>query len=44
MGGVLFEQVQNPVPQLHVAGVLSHEGESKYEDSNRHYTITLSFL
>ena len=37
MGGVLFEQWHHTFPQLHVAGVLSHEGESKHEDSNRHH-------
>ena len=44
MGGVLFEQVQNPLPQLPITGVLSHEGESKHEDSNRHGMIPLSLL
>ena len=44
MGGVLFEQVQSHPPQLPNAGVLSYEGESKYESSKRHYMIPLSFL
>ena len=44
MGGVLFEQWHHTFPQMHVAGVLSHEGESKYESSNRDELIPLSVL